>query len=96
MVDLLSPLKPVWKPGTHGNTAAGIGVVLTETQPGSIVQLAAWTGQEKKLIAAIRDVTGLALPDGAGGGIANETRAAFGFAPGRFLVVDQSEGIATT
>jgi methylglutamate dehydrogenase subunit D len=96
MVDLLSPLKPVWKPGTHGNTAAGIGVVLTETQPGSIVQLAAWTGQEKKLIAAIQDVTGLALPDGAGGGIANETRAAFGFAPGRFLVVDQSEGIATT
>ncbi len=95
MVDLLSPLKPVWKPGTHGNTAAGIGVVLTETQPGSIVQLAAWTGQEKKLIAAIRDVTGLALPDGAGGGIANETRAAFGFAPGRFLVVDQAEGIAT-
>ncbi|HET9538274.1 MAG TPA: sarcosine oxidase subunit gamma [Mesorhizobium sp.] len=95
MVDLLSPLKPVWKPGTHGNTAAGIGVVLTETQPGSIVQLAACTGQEKKLIAAIRDVTGLALPDGAGGGIANETRAAFGFAPGRFLVVDQAEGIAT-
>ena len=95
MVDLLSPLKPVWKPGTHGNTADGIGVVLTETQPGSIVQLAAWTGQEKKLIAAIQDVTGLALPDGAGGGIANETRAAFGFAPGRFLVVDQAEGIAT-
>ncbi len=94
MVDLLSPLKPVWKPGTHGNTASGIGVVLTETQPGSIVQLAAWPGEEKKLIAAIRSVSGLALPDGAGGGLANETRAAFGFAPGRFLVADQAEGLA--
>lgn len=94
MVDLLSPLQPVWKPGTHGNIGAGIGVVLTETQPGSIVQLAAWPGQERAIIAAIKKVTGLALPDGAGGGIANDSKAAFGFAPGRFLVVDQGEGLA--
>lgn len=96
MVDVLSPLQPVWKPGTHGNTASGIGVVLTETQPGSIVQVAAWPGQEKKMIAAIRSVTGLALADGAGGGAANDSKAAFGFAPGRFLIVDQSEGLAAT
>lgn len=96
MVDVLSPLQPVWKPGTHGNTASGIGVVLTETQPGSIVQVAAWPGQEKKMIAAIRSVTGLALADGAGGGAANDTRAAFGIAPGRFLIVDQGEGLAAT
>jgi methylglutamate dehydrogenase subunit D len=94
MVDVLSPLKPVWDPGTHGNAAGGIGVVLTETQPGSIVQVAAWPGQEKKLIAAIGNVTGLALPDGAGGGVADDSKAAFGFAPGRFLIVDQSEGLA--
>ena len=96
MVDVLSPLQPVWKPGTHGNTASGIGVVLTETQPGSIVQVAAWPGQEKKMIAAIRSVTGLALADGAGGGAANDTKAAFGIAPGRFLIVDQGEGLAAT
>jgi sarcosine oxidase subunit gamma len=96
MVDVLSPLQPVWKPGTHGNTASGIGVVLTETQPGSIVQVAAWPGQEKKIIAAIRSVTGLALADGAGGGAANDTRAAFGIAPGRFLIVDQGERLAAT
>src|SRR3989337_845648 len=94
MVDVLSPLQPVWKPGTHGNTASGIGVVLTEIEPGSIVQLAAWPGQEKKIIAAIKKITGLALPDGAGGGVANDSKAAFGFAPGRFLIVDQNEGLA--
>src|SRR5262245_38702219 len=94
MVDLLSPLAPVWKPGTHGNVAGGISVVLTETQPGSIVQLAAWPGEEKNVIEAIRKVTGLELPDGAGAGASTETKAAFGFAPGRFLVVDQSEGLA--
>lgn len=95
MVDALSPLRLAWEPGTHGNTARGIGVVLTETQPGSIVQVAAWHGQEKKLIAAIKAVAGLALPDGAGGGLANESKAAFGFAPGRFLIIDQNEGLAT-
>jgi heterotetrameric sarcosine oxidase gamma subunit len=94
MVDVLSPLAPVWKPGTHGNVAGGIGIVLTETQPGSIVQLAAWPGEEKNLIAAIRALTTLSLPDGAGAGAANDFRAAFGFAPGRFLVVDQAEGLA--
>ncbi len=94
MVDVLSPLKPVWKPGTHGNTANGIGVVLTETQPGSIVQLAAWQGQEKKLLAAIKAVTALALPDGAGGGKSGDSKAAFGIAPGKFLIVDQNEGLA--
>ena len=46
------------------------------------------------MIAAIREVAGLALPDGAGGGIATETKAAFGFAPGKFLVVDQEDGLA--
>jgi heterotetrameric sarcosine oxidase gamma subunit len=96
MVDVLSPLQTVWKPGTHGNTAGGIGVVLTEIEPGSIVQLAAWPGEEKKSIAAINKITGLALPDGAGGGAANDSKAAFGFAPGRFLIVDQNEGLAAT
>jgi methylglutamate dehydrogenase subunit D len=94
MIDLLSPLAPVWKPGTHGNLAGGVGVVLTDTQPGSIVQLAAWHGGEKDVIAAIRKLTGLALPDGAGAGASNDMKAAFGFAPGRFLVVDQAEGLA--
>ena len=58
------------------------------------MQLAAWRGEEGALISAIREVAGLALPDGAGGGIATETKAAFGFAPGKFLVADQDEGLA--
>ena len=92
MVDQLSPLAPVLKAGRHPQ-ADGIGVTLAEAAPGSIVQLAAWRGEEGAMIAAIRDVTGLALPDGAGGGVATETKAAFGFAPGKFLVVDQDEGL---
>lgn len=94
MVDQLSPLAPVLRPGRHALADRSVGVTLTETQPGSIVQLAAWRGEEGAMIAAIRDVTGLALPDGAGGGVATDEKAAFGFAPGKFLVVDQDEGLA--
>lgn len=93
MVDQLSPLQPVWRPGSHGNFAAGVGVILSETQPGSIVQAASWPGEEKALMAAIRTATGLALPDGAGGGVFTEEKAAFGFAPGKFFVVDQGDDL---
>lgn len=94
MAEQVSPLEPVWKPGRHGNPDGEPGVVLTETRPGSIVQAAAWRGAQAALMAAIADMTGLALPDGAGGGVAAATKAAFGIGPGRFLVVDQAEGLA--
>ncbi|TGQ69456.1 sarcosine oxidase subunit gamma family protein [Mesorhizobium sp. M00.F.Ca.ET.186.01.1.1] len=94
MVERLSPLEPDFHPGSHGNFEHGVDVILTETRPGSIVQLAAWPGEEKKLIAAIRAVTGLALPDGAGGGISSGGKSVFGFAPGKFTVADDAEGLA--
>jgi sarcosine oxidase subunit gamma len=94
MVEPLSPLAPVWKPGSHGNFDEGVGVVLSETRPGSIVQAAAWHGQEKALIAAIREATALSLPDGAGAGAYSNGKGAFGIAPGRFLLVEQPEGLA--
>lgn len=93
MVEQLSPLASVWKPGSHGNFTEGVGVVLSENRPGSIVQVSAWPGQEKELIAAVKTVTGLTLPDGAGGGVFQNGKGAFGIAPGRFLVVDQVEGL---
>lgn len=96
MVEQLSPLAPVLRPGRHALADHSVGVTLAETQPGSIVQLAAWRGEEGALIAAIKDVTGLALPDGAGGGVSTETKAVFGFAPGKFLVADQDEGLAAS
>jgi sarcosine oxidase subunit gamma len=68
--------------------------VLSETRPGSIVEAAAWHGEEKKLIAAIRKTSGLSLPDGAGAGAYSGGKGAFGIAPGRFLLVDQAEGLA--
>lgn len=96
MVDMLSPLAPVWRPGMHGDLSSGAGVGLAETQPGSIVQVAAWPGQTAGIIAAIADITGLSLPDRPGGGFVTEAKAAFGFAPGRFLVVDEAEGLAAS
>lgn len=93
MAEPLSPLQPLWQPGRHGNLSGGAGVVLSETRPASIVQVAAWPGSERAVIAAIREATGLAVPDGAGGGVATATKAAFGIAPGRFLVVDRAEGL---
>ena len=93
-VERQSPLEPVLQPGSHGNFEASVGVTLTETQPGSILQLAAWPGMEKELIAAIRKVTGLTLPDGAGGGMVDGAKAAFGFAPEKFMVIDETENLA--
>jgi methylglutamate dehydrogenase subunit D len=96
MVERESPLGPVYRPGSHGNFADGAGVRLIETRPGSIVQLAAWSGMEKDMIAAIRAAAGLSLVDGAGAGVVKGGRSAFGFAPGRFLVVDQADGLGAT
>lgn len=93
MVEPISPLLPVWRPGPHGHLAEGVGVVLTETRPGSIVEVTAWPGKETPVVAAIRTATGLAVPEGPGTGVAEETKAAFGFAPRRFLVVDQAAGV---
>lgn len=93
MVEQVSPLGPAWSPGAHNVTGGRPGVTLTETRPGSIVQVAAWPGAEKSVMAAITTAAGLKLPDGAGGGIATEHKAAFGIAPGKFLVVAQAEGI---
>ena len=94
MVDQLSPLEPVLRPGRYGYLGDGPGVRIGETQPGSIVQLAAWRNQEKTVIKTVQKVTGLALPDGAGAGAVAKTQAAFGFAPGRFLVVSDEEELA--
>lgn len=93
MAEPLSPLQPAWRPGRHGNLSGGAGVVLSETRPGSIVQVAAWPGSERAVIDAIRDTTGISVPDGAGGGVVGQGKSAFGIAPGRFLVIDQAEGL---
>ena len=42
MVERQSPLEPEFHIGSHGNFEHGVEIILTETGPGSIVQLAAW------------------------------------------------------
>jgi sarcosine oxidase subunit gamma len=95
MVERLSPLAPVYRPGPHGNFEHGVGVALSEVAPAAIVQVTAWPGAEKKAIDAIRKVTGLAVADGAGAGIAEGGRAAFGIGPGKFLVSDETDDLAS-
>lgn len=96
MVERQSPLGSARRPGAYGNLAEGPGVSLSEIRLGSIVECAAWPGQEKALIAAISGAIGLALPDGAGAGASDGPRAAFAFAPGKFLAVDEGEDLAAT
>lgn len=93
MVEQVSPLGSAWKPGAHGKVLGGTGVALEEAAPGSIVQVAAFPGEEKALMAIISDRTGLTLPDGAGAGVVTDSKAVFGFAPGRFMVIEQEEGL---
>ncbi len=94
MVELLSPLEPVYRTGTHGDLTDGTGVVLSETQPGSIVQVAAWPGAEDAMLAALNKVTGLDLASTSGAGVATAENAAFGIARGKWLAVGQAEGLA--
>ncbi len=94
MVEMLSPILPAARPASHGNYLDGVGVTLSETHPGSIVQVAAWPGQEAAVSIEIADRMRLELPAGPGGGVATETAAAFGFAPGKFLVIAETEGLA--
>lgn len=94
MVEQSSPLGAAWRPGAHGTADGEAGVRLTEMRPGSVCEVAAWRGEEKAVMAAIRKATGITLADGAGAGSVKGGRAAFGVGPGRFLVVDQAEGIA--
>ncbi len=94
MVEPVSPLEPLWTPGRHGNPAADAGVTLSETRPGSIVQATAFPGEEKALRTAISGTLGLTVPDAPGAGAIKETVSAFGTGPGRYLIIDQVEGLA--
>ena len=93
MVEQRSPLGAAYRPGRHGRVNDTVGATLSERQPGSIVQLAAWSGQEDAMRALIKDISGLELPATSGGGIAEPAKAAFGIAPGKVLLIDDTDGI---
>ena len=93
MVEPLSPLGSAWTPGRFGAGRGRAEVSLSEVQPGSIVQVAAWPGQDAAALDAIRSVTGLGLEAKPGAGAFGEAASAFGFAPGRFLVMADEEGL---
>ena len=94
MAETLSPLGPELRSGRYANTAARIGVALSETAPGSIVQLAAWPDTEAQVRAAIASVLKLKIGEAPGADAVSGGSAAFAIAPGRFLLVDEDEGLA--
>lgn len=94
MVEQASPLGDAYRPGSHGNFADGVGVVISETRPGSIVEVAAWPAQRSAMREAIRAVISLDLADTPGAGAMNDGRTGFGIGPGRFLLADRAEGLA--
>ncbi|MEO3385787.1 sarcosine oxidase subunit gamma family protein [Mesorhizobium sp. CAU 1741] len=93
MAEPISPLADAYRPGSHGNVARGVGVSIFETSPGSIIEVSAWRGGEHALVAAITEATGLALSAEPNSGAVSGQRSGFGVAPGRFLLVDQAEGL---
>ncbi len=92
MVERESPLGAAYVPGSHGS-AEKPGVRLSETRPGSIVEVVSWPGSEKAVLDAVRSATGLAMNDRPGGGMSKGGRSCFGIAPRRWLVIDQEEGL---
>lgn len=94
MADILSPLGRDLRTGRYANTAAQIGVALSETAPGSIVEIAGWADSADKIRAAIASVLKLKVGDAPGDGAISEGSAAFSIAPRRFLLADEDEGLA--
>jgi sarcosine oxidase subunit gamma len=92
MVERESPIGPAYRPGAYGNLSSGPGFRLLELKPGSVVEVVAWPGSEATALAAISAVTGLALQGTPGAGMTTKTKSAFGFAPRKWLVIDQAEG----
>lgn len=93
MVEPQSPLGDLYRPGRYGNLADGPGVAFSLLSPGSIVEIACWPRQEAALLDSLKRATGLTLASHPGAGAVEDKRAAFGTAPGRFLVIDEVEGL---
>ena len=94
MVEPVSPLEPVYRPGSHGNFSDGVGITFREMRPGSIVELAAWPGKTAAMLKAVKSATGLSVANVPCAGAVSGTRNAFNIAPGRFLVVTQADGLS--
>lgn len=93
MAEQISPLAPVYLHGRHGNGEGGPGVTLTETRPGSIVQIGAWPGREAAVLAAATAVLGVPLANLPRAGAVSGHRAIFGIGPGLWLASDQVEDL---
>jgi len=93
MAEQISPLAPVYLHGRHGNSEGAAGVTLSETPPGSIVQIGAWPGREAAVLAAATAVLGVPLANLPRAGAVSGHRAIFGIGSGLWLASDQVEDL---
>lgn len=91
MVERESPIGAAYRPGSHGNFSSGVGFRMMDLRPGSIAEIVAWPGSDATVLAVISAVTDLKLGATPGAGSVQATKSAFGFAPGKWLVIDQAE-----
>jgi heterotetrameric sarcosine oxidase gamma subunit len=87
MADIQSALGKVFRPGEHGNAAAGIGVTIRERKSLSVIQVTAWSDTIPTVLTSIGSATGLILQNKPGLGRVAGEKSVFGFAPGRYFVV---------
>ncbi|NMG41308.1 sarcosine oxidase subunit gamma family protein [Chelativorans sp. ZYF759] len=95
MVEQVSPLGAAYRLGRHGRAEGTPGITLTETRPGSIVQIGAWPGREGSVVAAASAVLGVPLANLPRAGAVSGHRAIFGIGPGLWLASDQVEDLAS-
>ncbi|TCD15070.1 sarcosine oxidase subunit gamma [Oricola cellulosilytica] len=90
-----SPLTGHYQPGDFGTLADNDpGVTLSERFGLTIVELAAWRGDEEKIRSAVASVMNLKLEGAPGSGAAGENGSAFNTAPGRWLVSGEKAELA--
>lgn len=91
MVEIASPLGQDFRPGRHGMPEGEPGVRLSMRRPVSIVQVAAWPGKGKAVLAATLKAAGLAL--NGNDGVARDGRCLLAVAPDRWLVIDEERDL---
>lgn len=95
MSDLVYALAGVAQPGTFGAVAeGGPGVTIAELRPDAALQIGAWPDTQRSVEAVLASTLQLTIPERPGLAAASADDALMVVAPGRYLLISNSPGIA--